>query len=100
MKVTLFKLVEELGQAEVARRLSAHGEPVYRSYISRVVNLETGILAGFIARCAATPGLCDEGKVFDAEGTLLEWYRRLRVGSSKASNSRAHAQAEEGGHAA
>lgn len=100
MKVTLFQLVEEHGQAEVARRLSAHGEPVYRSYINRVVNLTTGIIAGFIVRCADTPGLCDDGQVFDVEGTLLEWYRRLNRRLNSTKTCRAHAQAEEGGHAA
>lgn len=88
---TLFQLCDELGQAEVARRLG-----VSRNAVNKAYRALRGVDAELIARCAATQGLCAEGQVFDVEGTLLEWYRRL----NSRNTSRAHAQAEERGHAA
>lgn len=92
---TFFQLCDKLGQAKVARRLGVSRNTVNRAYRAlRQVDAE------LIARCASTPGLCEEGETFDVEGTLVEWYRKLRDDSSKASPRRAHAQQQEGGHAA
>lgn len=92
---TLFQLCDALGQAEVARRLG-----VSRNAVNKAYRALRGVDAELIAQCAATQGLCAEGQVFDVEGTLLEWYRRLNRRLNSTKTCRAHAQAEEGGHAA
>lgn len=93
MERTLFDLVEALGQVEVARRLGLH-----RSVVNRIVRAKLGVSERLVLRCERAPGLVGASEVFDAEGTLVEWYRRRRTMTDD--HKRAHPQHEEGGHAA
>lgn len=93
MERTLFDLVDQLGQVEVARRLGLH-----RSVVNRIVRAKLGVSERLVQRCEQTAGLVGEGETFDAEGTLAEWYRRRCSPSDGGAD--AHAQQLESGHAA
>lgn len=93
MERTLFDLVNQHGQVEVARRLGIH-----RSVVNRIVRAKLGVSERLVQRCEQAEGLVGQGETFDVEGTLAEWYRRRR--SHIGGDLVAHAQAEEGGHAA